>query len=127
MKTSAEHYKTATAKKLLVHYFRLLANASGVRFDSDNDVEIEAIVDSIVDAVSAPAPTEPKKSDGENFVEACARFLGMETEQTGGNVWIAYKETEAGFVVFGEESASLYALRKAFDDGESPLATIYFY
>lgn len=36
------------AKKLLVHYFEVLFEKQGVRFDSDNRAEIEDIVDNIV-------------------------------------------------------------------------------
>ena len=39
------------AKKLLTHYFRLALEEAGVKFDNDNQVEIEAIIDLIFDGV----------------------------------------------------------------------------
>ena len=39
------------AADLLVHYFRLVANAAGVPWDGDNDVEVSSIVDALVDAM----------------------------------------------------------------------------
>jgi hypothetical protein len=41
----------AKAKSNLKYYFRLLATKQGIRWDSDNDAEVEAIVDYILDAV----------------------------------------------------------------------------
>lgn len=37
--------KKAEAKKLLLHYFRWLAAAAGVNWDSDSDAEIDALVE----------------------------------------------------------------------------------
>lgn len=39
------------AKRLLWHYFKVIADKSGVFLDSDCRVEIEGIVDDIVDGV----------------------------------------------------------------------------
>lgn len=38
------------AKRLLKHYFRLIATNAGAPWDSDNDAEVEGIVDCIIDA-----------------------------------------------------------------------------
>ena len=38
------------AKRLLKHYFRLIATNAGVPWDSDNDAEVEGIVECIIDA-----------------------------------------------------------------------------
>jgi hypothetical protein len=40
------------AARLLKHYFRLIAQKSGIKWDSDNDSEIEQIVEAILDAAS---------------------------------------------------------------------------
>ena len=42
--------KKARAAHLLSHYFAIMAKASGVRWDSDNDAEIAEAVDAIIDA-----------------------------------------------------------------------------
>ena len=39
------------AKKLLVHYFNVVARHAGFKWDSDNVAEIEDIVDCIIGAV----------------------------------------------------------------------------
>jgi hypothetical protein len=44
-------YASDRAKDLLTHYFRLLFNASGLKWDSDNQVEIDQVVDEIIQAV----------------------------------------------------------------------------
>jgi hypothetical protein len=41
---------TSRAKHLLVSYMQMLMEERGMRFDSDNVVEIEEIVDSIISA-----------------------------------------------------------------------------
>ena len=44
------------AKRLLLHYFTLLAQRAGIRtWDGDNIMELESIVDLIVDAAVAEA------------------------------------------------------------------------
>ena len=50
-----ENRKTTRAKKLLVHYFRLVMEAATVKFDSDNISEIEEIVDAIIEAADNEA------------------------------------------------------------------------
>lgn len=45
----------STAKKLLVHYFKLLADKSGVRLDGDCISEIEDIVDCICESAATQA------------------------------------------------------------------------
>lgn len=40
------------AKRLLTHYLRGLVLASGHNWDSDNDSEVEEIVDAIIDAAA---------------------------------------------------------------------------
>lgn len=49
------------AKRLLVHYFRVVMERNGGRFDYDNQVEIESIVDAIIEAV--PKPPDPRLND----------------------------------------------------------------
>lgn len=53
------------ATSLLQHYLRMAVTASGQRWDSDNNAEVEDIVDSIIDAATAtPAqPAEPAQPD----------------------------------------------------------------
>lgn len=53
--------KREEAKKYFLYYFRLLAEKSGVHWDSDNDTEIEAAVDLIIDAVKEERETEEKR------------------------------------------------------------------
>lgn len=45
--------KRTYAKRYLTHYFRLLAKASGIQWDSDNEAEVECIVDFIIDTTKA--------------------------------------------------------------------------
>jgi len=40
------------AKRLLGHYLRTLAKRAGMPWDSDNDAEVDMIVDSIIDAAA---------------------------------------------------------------------------
>lgn len=42
--------KREEAKRMITYYFRLIAKNAGVNWDSDNDAEIEAAVDLIIDA-----------------------------------------------------------------------------
>ena len=42
--------KRAEAKRYMTHYFRKMAEASGMHWDSDNETEIENLVDLMVDA-----------------------------------------------------------------------------
>jgi hypothetical protein len=42
--------KAAKAKELLRHYFRLIAQRAEIHWDSDNDAEVEDIVDFIIGA-----------------------------------------------------------------------------
>lgn len=42
--------KREEAKRMMKYYFGLIAKRAGVTWDSDNDVEIEAIIDLIIDA-----------------------------------------------------------------------------
>lgn len=39
------------AKHLLTYYFRLIAKRAGVNWNSDNDAEIEQIIDAIFDEI----------------------------------------------------------------------------
>ena len=41
------------AVRLIVHYFRLLAEGAGVPWDSDNDSEVISIVDCIIEAAAS--------------------------------------------------------------------------
>lgn len=38
------------AKQLLRHYLRMLAQASGVRWDDENNIEVDDLVDAMIDA-----------------------------------------------------------------------------
>lgn len=40
------------AKRLLTHYLRNLVQLSGNRWDSDNDAEVEDIIDAIIEAAA---------------------------------------------------------------------------
>ena len=48
--TSKYDGSRGAATHLLKHYFRLVAERAGVQWDSDNDTEVEAIVDGIITA-----------------------------------------------------------------------------
>ncbi len=48
------------AKSLLSHYLRMAVQSSGQRWDSDNNAEVDDIVDSIIDAATA-TPAQPDK------------------------------------------------------------------
>ena len=52
--------KAPRAKHLLVHYFRLIAQRADIRWDGDNDAEIEDVVDLIIEAAAERAQTMPK-------------------------------------------------------------------
>lgn len=54
-------YKREEAKRTLKFYFRLLAEKSGINWDSDNDAEIEAAVDLIIDAAKEERDLEEKR------------------------------------------------------------------
>lgn len=54
-------YKREEAKRTLKFYFRLLAEKSGMNWDSDNDAEIEASVDLIIDAAKEEQDLEEKR------------------------------------------------------------------
>ncbi len=43
----------AQAKRLLVHYLQTVWKKAGLKWDGDNEVETEEIVDSIIDAAQA--------------------------------------------------------------------------
>lgn len=38
------------ARKLMIYYFRLIAREAGANWDRDNDAEVEAMLDFIIDA-----------------------------------------------------------------------------
>ena len=42
--------KTYTAKRLFIHYMKMLMEANGIRYDMDNQAELETIVDAIIEA-----------------------------------------------------------------------------
>ena len=52
-RNDAVTYNTDKAKELLQHYFRVVAEEAGVRWDSDNNSEVADIVDYIMRAVDA--------------------------------------------------------------------------
>lgn len=57
--------KGEEAKRYLKHYFRLIAGNAGINWDSDNDAEIEATVDLIIDASREEQTTEEKRYGSE--------------------------------------------------------------
>jgi hypothetical protein len=61
---STAKYRKYKAKELLVHYFKLVMNRSGVGWDWDNELEINDIVDLIVEAAVLEATT-PKEQPHE--------------------------------------------------------------
>ena len=54
-------YKRNDAKRLLTHYLRLVMEAAGERYDSDNEAEIESIVDCMIDAAKEELREEMAK------------------------------------------------------------------
>ena len=44
-----------TAKRLLVNYFRAVWSATGVKWDGDNQAEVEGIIDEIFDEIAEHA------------------------------------------------------------------------
>lgn len=54
-------YKREEAKRYFLYYFRLLAEKSGMNWDSDNDAEIEAAVDLIIDAAKEESELEERR------------------------------------------------------------------
>lgn len=54
-------YKREEAKRYFLYYFRLIAEKSGMNWDSDNDAEIETAVDLIIDAAKEEQETEEKR------------------------------------------------------------------
>jgi hypothetical protein len=55
------------AKRLLKNYLRYGVKASGLKWDSDNDAEVEDIVDCLIDAVKDELAAEMSDS-GEQFL-----------------------------------------------------------
>lgn len=43
-------YAEEKAKEYFQHYFKLIADRAGVRWDSDNDAEVAAAVEYVIDA-----------------------------------------------------------------------------
>lgn len=43
------------AKGTLIHYFRMIAEKAGIKWDSDNEAEVGGIVDDILDAAKYEA------------------------------------------------------------------------
>lgn len=54
---------TLKAKSLLVHYFRLLARKNDIGWDSDNDTEVEQIVDLIIAAAVEEMQSQSQEDD----------------------------------------------------------------
>lgn len=54
-------YKREEAKRTLKYYFGLLAEKSGVHWDWEDDAEIEAAVDLIIDAAKEKQDLEEKR------------------------------------------------------------------
>jgi hypothetical protein len=52
--------KRQTAKRYLIHYFKLCAKESGFNWDSDNEAEIGDIVDLIIDSAKDEIKEEYK-------------------------------------------------------------------
>jgi hypothetical protein len=46
-----EGHKSNQAKRTLQHYFRMIAKNAGVHWDSDNDAEVEEIIDNLMSEV----------------------------------------------------------------------------
>ena len=61
------NYNTDRAKDLLRHYFRLMALAAGVRWDGDNDSELEDIVDCLIAAAVEEMRSEQPAVQGQMF------------------------------------------------------------
>jgi hypothetical protein len=55
------------AKRLLVHYFRLLARKNDIGWDSDNDMEVEQIVDLIIAAAVDEVRVQRDEADEGNL------------------------------------------------------------
>lgn len=60
---------TIRSKRLLVYYFQLAFEKAGLRWDSDNKVEVEDIVDELLGAVVGLLQ-EFHESAHENYLEA---------------------------------------------------------
>lgn len=60
-RSEAAHRATKSAKKLLTHYFKLLAEKVDARLDSDCIHEIEDVVDCIVLAAVAEGEAQNKE------------------------------------------------------------------
>lgn len=56
MKTNREQ-----AKVLMKHYFGLLAEKAGLRVDSDNEAELDDLVDCLIDAAKEELEKEQKE------------------------------------------------------------------
>ena len=53
------------AKHLLAHYFKLLFDSQGLRWDYDNQAEIESIVDEIIESIRAEIKAEAQDEANE--------------------------------------------------------------
>lgn len=47
-------YQTQRAAELLAHYFRIVFEKAGLKWDSDNDAEIRSAVEAIVESALEP-------------------------------------------------------------------------
>ena len=54
--------KREEAKRMLKFYLRMIAENTGINWDSDNDAEIEKAVDLIIDASKEEQKTEEKRN-----------------------------------------------------------------
>ncbi len=63
------------AKRLLTHYFRMVWEKAGLKWDSDNDAEVEDIIDYLADGI--------KKEVAREIIEAIEK--GDENNGTSSN------------------------------------------
>ena len=96
-----------TAKRLLRHYFSLMAQFSGMRLDPDSHAEIGDIVDHIIAAAKDEMPTPPTTKPAPLQAADPAMTLGAaadnETRELWG-IWLAegrWLETPEGLIRYG--------------------------
>ena len=54
MPTARSDQKRAEAKRLLAHYLRTVWERAGLKWDADNQAEVEDIVDLLIEAATEP-------------------------------------------------------------------------
>lgn len=106
-----EGNRASDAKHVLVHYFRLCMEAGGLRWDSDNQAEIEGVIDNIVDVIvfrckqahekptgchlSAQEQAQPPSEDDHELDSILIRLSEFEEKKPEPTTWVTRRGLES--------------------------------